>query len=140
MLVTRETDYAIRILRNLSSCEKAPVSRICESENIPNQFAYKILKKLERANLVESFRGVNGGYRMTREACDLTLFDVLYAMDNKFLVIQCIDDEFFCANRAKEGHVCHVNAEMQRLQSVFEDEMKSKTLEDLFTGPVPAVR
>lgn len=134
MLVTRETDYAIRILRNLSTCGKAPVSKICESESIPNQFAYKILKKLEKADLVESFRGVNGGYRMTRDACDLTLFDVLYAMDSKFLVIQCIDDEFFCANRKKDGHVCHVNAEMQRLQGLFETEMKSKSLQVLFEG------
>lgn len=131
MLITRESDYAIRILRKLSFSEKAPVSQICEAETIPCQFAYKILKKLEKAGFVESFRGVNGGYRMIKKPSQLTLFDVLYAMDNNFLVIQCLDDDFYCANKQDEK-ICHVNQEMHRLQDLFVAELKSKSLEELF--------
>ena len=46
MLVTRETDYAIRALRALSDGNKKTLADICRLEVVPQQFGYKILKKL----------------------------------------------------------------------------------------------
>ena len=48
MIMTRESDYAVRILRALAGGEKMTVGRICEAEFVPVQFAYKILKKLAK--------------------------------------------------------------------------------------------
>lgn len=52
MMITRESDYAIRIIRALKDGELLPLEQICQRELVPKQFAYKILKKLERSGLV----------------------------------------------------------------------------------------
>lgn len=49
MIITKETDYALRILRVLLDGEKHSVAEMSETELIPNQFAYQILRKLAAA-------------------------------------------------------------------------------------------
>ena len=51
MLFTKECDYAIRIMRALSSGELISVSRICEMEHLPSAMTYKITRKLEKSGL-----------------------------------------------------------------------------------------
>jgi len=57
MIITKETDYALRILRVLLDGEKHSVAEMSETELIPNQFAYQILRKLSAGNLVRVSRG-----------------------------------------------------------------------------------
>ena len=63
MIITKETDYALRILRVLLDGEKHSVAEMSETELIPNQFAYQILRKLSAGNLVQVSRGALGGDR-----------------------------------------------------------------------------
>ena len=53
MLLSRETDYALRILQSLLGGERKSVGEISREELIPQQFAYKIMKKLSNAGLVD---------------------------------------------------------------------------------------
>ena len=53
MMITRESDYGVRIIRALKDGGLMTIGQICERECIPKQFAYKILKKLELAGLVQ---------------------------------------------------------------------------------------
>ena len=62
MIITRETDYAIRILRSLADLQLKNIREISDEQMIPRQFAYKISKKLERAGFIEIIRGAQGGY------------------------------------------------------------------------------
>ncbi len=68
MIITKETDYALRILRVLLDGEKHSVAEMSETELIPNQFAYQILRKLSAGNLVRVSRGALGGCELS---CDL---------------------------------------------------------------------
>ena len=52
-MITRETDYAIRLLRTLADEERHTAAEAAERELVPQPFAYKILKKLSKAGLVE---------------------------------------------------------------------------------------
>ena len=52
MLFTRESDYAIRVVRALKDGEKKSIRQICAVEEIPEAFCYKIVKKLEHAGVV----------------------------------------------------------------------------------------
>ena len=63
MVITRETDYALRILRALLDGKLHTAGQIAQDELLPQAFAYKILKKLEKAGLVEVVRGTAGGGR-----------------------------------------------------------------------------
>jgi len=73
MIITKETDYALRILRVLLDGEKHSVAEMSETELIPNQFAYQILRKLSAGNLVRVSRGALGGCAVLRSGRDLPL-------------------------------------------------------------------
>ena len=99
MLFTKESDYAIRIVRALKSSEQRNVQEICTTEEIPKAFCYKIMKKLRRAGIVEAVRGAGGGFRLARSTRELTLYDVIMAVEPDFSVIECI--HHFCNQRVK---------------------------------------
>ena len=71
MIITKETDYALRILRVLLDGEKHSVAEMSETELIPTQFAYQILRKLSAGNLVRVSRGALGGCALS---CDCLLY------------------------------------------------------------------
>ena len=64
MFITRESDYAVRVIRALAGERRLSVNEICEKEELTAPFAYKILKKLQKAKIVKGFRGVHGGYTL----------------------------------------------------------------------------
>ena len=78
MLFTKESDYAIRIVRALRSGEKIRAKDICECEEIPEAFAYKILKKLEKAQIVRVTRGTHGGCMLIKNPEELYAKDCLF--------------------------------------------------------------
>lgn len=68
MLFTKECDYAIRIMRALSSGELISVSRICEMEHLPSAMTYKITRKLEKSGFLKAV-GVPTGICAQLKAC-----------------------------------------------------------------------
>ena len=84
MRVTAKTDYALRAAVELAAAEDgAPVKgeRLATSQTIPLRFLENILLQLRHAGIVESRRGADGGYRLARPAADITLADVIRAID-----------------------------------------------------------
>ena len=73
MLITRECDYAVRALMALSTAPRLSINEICEKEAISPAFTYKIIKKLQKANMVKVFRGVQGGFSLNIPLSELTL-------------------------------------------------------------------
>gem|GEM_PF-6248333 len=61
MLISRELDYALRILRGLGDGDMHTMRALCEDELIPQKFAYKIIRKLAAADFITAVRGVGGG-------------------------------------------------------------------------------
>ena len=86
MLITRECDYAVRVLRAMAEEKRVSVNEICEKELITAPFAYKILKKLDLAGLVQIKRGSGGGCSLARDLADMTLYDVIRATDEEFFL------------------------------------------------------
>ena len=83
MKITRESDYAIRIILMLSSLAEGDVvgaAKISETQCIPKQFTLKILRELVGAGYVKSFKGVCGGYAMNVLPKDVSLKDVISAI------------------------------------------------------------
>jgi Rrf2 family protein len=82
--VSAKTDYALRAALELAAApDEKPVKgeRIATSQAIPLRFLENILMQLRHAGLVESRRGADGGYRLARPAGDVTLADVIRAID-----------------------------------------------------------
>lgn len=77
MIITKETDYAMRILRVLLDGEKHSVAEMSETELIPTQFAYQILRKLSAGNLVRVSRGALGGCELSCDLDATSLYDLM---------------------------------------------------------------
>ena len=86
MIITRETDYAIRILRSLADLQLKNIREISDEQLVPRQFAYKISKKLERAGFIEIIRGAQGGCRLTRDLHGITLMDIINVMERENMI------------------------------------------------------
>jgi len=127
MFLTRECDYGIRIIRALASGEKTTAEEICAAEAIPGQFAYKILKKLERAGWIMSSRGRDGGYWLVKSPNELTILDVVSAIDENLLINECLRDDCPC-QRNQEDHPCMVHKEFERIQESLNNELSAKSL------------
>ena len=80
MLITRETDYALRMLRVLLDGEKHSAAEMAETELIPMQFAYQILRKLSAGELVQVSRGAAGGCRLSCDLRGVSLYDLMAVM------------------------------------------------------------
>ncbi|MCL2874092.1 MAG: Rrf2 family transcriptional regulator [Defluviitaleaceae bacterium] len=128
MLLTKEFDYAIRIIRSLSGFEKRSVRVICDEEYIPVQFAYKILKKLEISGIVIAFRGVNGGYILAKDLNFITMHDVLISVDDNLFISDCMKPDRDCPNN-DGGKLCNVHQELDKIQNSLINMLKEKTMD-----------
>ncbi len=98
MEITRETDYAIRCILYLSGKpgDINMIDVIAGEMQIPKSFLAKILQKLARASLVKSFRGVKGGFQLARLPEEISLLDVLVAIEGEVSMNACAVDQTLC--------------------------------------------
>jgi Rrf2 family protein len=132
MLVTRETDYAIRALRALSDGNKKTLAEICKVEVVPQQFGYKILKKLSKAGYVDIKRGKEGGYIITDDFLNRTLYDLTLVMENPTDISPCVIEGYRCEAHADSDSPCSVNMTLSALQQKLNSELKEINLSVLF--------
>jgi Rrf2 family protein len=81
--VTAKADYAVRAMLELATVEEGLVKgeRIAQAQGIPLKFLENILIDLRHAGLVHAQRGAEGGYRLTRDPADVTLGEVIRAVE-----------------------------------------------------------
>ncbi|MDR1862994.1 MAG: Rrf2 family transcriptional regulator [Treponema sp.] len=132
VFITKEADYAVRIIRALSRMGRENVRHICGSEQIPHQYAYKILKKLEKAGIVLSYRGVDGGYALVKDPRLITLFDVITAVDGDLLLCECLGHGADCPMNGKGSRRCKVHGEFSRIQVLILKHLREKSLAEIF--------
>ena len=130
MLLTKECDYGIRVIRALADGEKRMVQDICKAENIPGQYAYKILKKLENTGFLESTRGRKGGYRLIKPLNTFNLYDIIMAMDENMFINACLRKDRPCVRNTSD-EPCAVHNEFERVQKILIEELKLKTITEI---------
>lgn len=130
MLIRKECDYAIRILRALSKTSISSIAEISEKEQIPVPFAYKISRKLAKAGFINSHRGADGGYELKDDTLNLSLLDVCKAVDADLMISECMEPSNLCALNTCE-RPCKVHKEFCRLQKVVLNEMRATKLSEL---------
>lgn len=130
MIITRETDYALRILRALGDGALHTVGQLAGEELLPQAFAYKILKKLDSARLIEVLRGSNGGCRLTADLSRTSLYDLMVAVGDWGGLSACMDPEYHCPWRSEHG-VCSVHCKLLQIQEKLDRELRAHSLADL---------
>lgn len=126
-MISRETDYAFRIIRVLSSNNRMSLQQICEQEHIPLPYAYKIIKKLERAHLVSIFRGVKGGYELNCDLDEKTFYDVYQAIEGHLVLNSCQEAGSSCPHQSGKKR-CNVHVALGEMQEDFIQIMQKRSL------------
>ena len=99
MQITREADYALRAMLYLAQNEQpqlASTSQIAEVKKIPPSFLAKIISQLSIAGLIHTSRGARGGVSLAREAEDITLLEVVEAIDGPISLNECTNNPESC--------------------------------------------
>ena len=99
MQITRQADYAIRAVRYLAKQgpnQRAATSTVAQEMKIPPSFLAKIISQLSIAGLLHTSRGARGGVTLAREAKDISLLDVVEAIDGPILLNECVGDPADC--------------------------------------------
>lgn len=130
MLLTKECDYGLRIIRALGDGEKRTVKVVCEMEHVPFKYAYKILKKLQKAGLVNNKLGPKGGYILAKTLDTFSIYDVICAVDERLFLSECLRDDSECP-RNTACIPCKVHRELGRLQELLVTEMKGKSVAEI---------
>ena len=83
MRITAKVDYAVRAMAEMAAVTDGPVTgdALADRQEIPPKFLENILADLRRAGLVRSQRGAEGGYWLARPATDVTVADVIRAVE-----------------------------------------------------------
>ena len=95
MRVSAKSDYAIRAAVELAAAGDGPVKgdRIAKSQSIPSNFLENILADLRNAGIVSSRRGAEGGYWLARPADEVSLADVIRAVDGPLANVRGVRSE-----------------------------------------------
>jgi Rrf2 family protein len=100
MQITRQADYAVRAvlhLARLGGNERAATSAVAEEQRIPPSFLAKIISQLSIAGLLHTSRGARGGVTLARDAKDITLLEVVEAIDGPIQLNECVGDDGTCS-------------------------------------------
>jgi len=99
MQITRQADYALRavvFLSRLGDDERAATSQIALEQKIPPSFLAKIVSQLSVAGLLQTSRGARGGVSLARSPEEITVLDVIEAIDGPILLNECVGSGGVC--------------------------------------------
>ena len=124
--------YALRAMVDLAvHSAEAPVLRhdIAERQDISADYVAQLFRQLRGEGLVEGVKGPGGGYRLALQAADISVGDVVRAVEGPVAVVHCTleDDETPC-NRVDR---CVAHLMWQQLSEVMTEFLDSVTLQDL---------
>jgi FeS assembly SUF system regulator len=131
--VTRLTDYATVVLTVLAADAGAVLSAagLAERAGLEAPTVAKVLKPLAQAGLVQPFRGANGGYRLARPAAEISLVEIVEAMEGPLAMTECSVHDGHCGI----AHSCGARANWRRINDVVADALRRVSLADMTRPP-----
>jgi Rrf2 family protein len=128
MQITRQADYAVRAVLYLTKIgpdNRAATSQIAQEQEIPPSFLAKIVSQLSVAGLLQTSRGARGGVSLSRSPAEISLLEVVEAIDGPILLNECVAGTGSCP-RSDECPIqaiwCDVQADLvQRLRTTTFD-------------------
>ncbi len=108
MHLTWEADYAVRIVEYLSrSWQKRDARTISQDTDVPQRFALKILWKLLQEGIVVSYKGAHGGYALSRAPGEITLRQVIEAVEGPYAISRCQLEDCRCVHPQCRFHAIY---------------------------------
>jgi FeS assembly SUF system regulator len=111
-------------------------SELAIEAQLPAPTVSKILKLLARSTLLESHRGVKGGYTLSRDAAAITVADIIGALEGPIAITECIDDT---PGECTQESFCAVRANWQRINHAIRDALEQITLAEMTQPLAPGL-
>lgn len=130
MKVNTKVRYGLRAILQVADAyggEPVPVSAISQTQEISGKYLEQVIGALRRADLVVSRKGVRGGYTLAREPKDISLWEIISALDNQTALVDCVIEPEVC-DRAGD---CLTRSIWTLLSRRMEEFWTSFTLADL---------
>ena len=99
MKLSTKSRYASRLMIRLamdSSLDPLQLNEISRKENISEKYLSQIVIPLRKAGLIESVRGARGGYKLSKSVKEISLLDVVNAMEGGVEIVHCLKDDKMC--------------------------------------------
>ena len=139
--VSKLTDYAVVVLVRLSAdgpCGAAPVQTspaISAATGVPEPTVAKVLKALSTAGIVVSQRGARGGYRLRRTLREISVADVIAAIDGPIALTACVDGS---VGGCDVRDMCAVKGRWDLVNDAIRQSLTAITLSEMHEAGIPA--
>lgn len=131
--VSKLTDYATIVMTCLAEAgdEVLSAQGLAERVRLETPTVSKVLKQLAAAGLVDSWRGASGGYRLARAPQDISVADIVSAIEGPFGMTECCAQAGLCDH---EAH-CGVRVNWQRISDAIRIALEGVSLADMLARP-----
>ena len=129
-VLRRNTDYALRAMVYLSVCyddRLVSVKELTQQGHFSYQLGCKILQRLRQAGLVESTMGTKGGFRLSRQPAQITLYEIIKALQGGIRLNKCLLGGEGCEFEPE----CEISVKLECLQRYIDGYFGGITLEEL---------
>ena len=129
-ILRRNTDYALRLMVSLAReyGKGAQATRtLAENEDVSYQLACKLMQRLHAAKLVESCMGPKGGFRLSRKPADISIREVIEAIQGPLRLNRCLLSDAACPRQDS----CPVRVKIGELQDRMDAYLGGVTLDEL---------
>lgn len=128
MIITKQSDYAIRLMLAIADSEMALTTKqVAQAHKIPIAFLHKVVSNLVHANLLRTKRGVNGGIILGKDPIDISLYDIILAIEQEMVIHSCTLHGKPCKNIS----VCAIHDVMNEITNDVLDKFSQVTLDQL---------
>jgi len=138
MQITRQADYAVRAvlyLARLGSEQRAATSQIAQEQQIPPSFLAKIVSQLSVAGLLQTSRGARGGVSLARPPEEITLLEVVEAIDGPIMLNECAGSNGACTF----GDGCPMRPVWCDAQAELVSRLRNTTFDRFLLLPAPVM-
>lgn len=131
-MISQTAEYALRVAVYLAAQDGSPVvtRQIAKATQIPEGYLAKVLQQLGRAQIVDSQRGLHGGFILARDPNELTVWDVIEVMDPIRRITTCP-----LKLKSHGVRLCPLHRRLDNAIKIVEDAFRQSTIADLLTEP-----
>jgi Rrf2 family protein len=134
MKLSLRGEYALRALIVLGLNEGDSVVRIqtiSEQQNVPKRFLEQILNDLKSAGVVESRRGLAGGYRLSKPPDKITLAQIIRHIEGPLAPVGCVSEKFYSKCTCPDEKKCGIRSVMKEVRDAIVEILEGVTVAEL---------
>src|SRR6202142_663045 len=142
MMFSTKAEYGVRVMVELARRageDPIPLTEIAEHDGLPLAYLEHLVARLRKAGLVDSRRGSRGGYLLARSPTEITMAEVVEALEGSIAPIECIsessDGSIVCSRESGADHICPTKLLWTRVRFSIVTTLRETTLADLVISP-----